>query len=118
MTRKILAVLWLALVSAASVAAPRIERVEPSSWWVGMKDDRLQLLVHGERVASLEPVIRHPGVTLAGIDKVRNPNYLFLNLAPSGSSSATDAGLPRPTPTRCTRASPARRNDGASARRT
>jgi neopullulanase len=80
MTRKILAVLWLALVSAASVAAPRIERVEPSSWWVGMKDDRLQLLVHGERVASLEPVIRHPGVTLAGIDKVRNPNYLFLNL--------------------------------------
>jgi len=50
MLRKWLAVLVLSLAAATAVAADRIERVEPSSWWVGMKDDRLQLLVHGDRV--------------------------------------------------------------------
>ena len=49
--RKCLAVLWFALASTSAAAADRIERVEPASWWVGMKDDRLQLLVHGDRVA-------------------------------------------------------------------
>lgn len=61
-------------------AAARVERVEPASWWVGMKDDRLQLLVHGDDVAALEPSIEHPGVTLVGVDRVANPNYLFVNL--------------------------------------
>ena len=51
MIRKWLAVLWFAIASTSAAAADRIERVEPASWWVGMKDDRLQLLVHGDRVA-------------------------------------------------------------------
>ena len=42
------AVVWLCVASSApALAAGRIDRVEPASWWVGMKDDRLQLLVHG-----------------------------------------------------------------------
>ena len=51
MIRKWLAVVWLAIASTSAAAADRIERVEPASWWVGMQDDRLQLLVHGDRVA-------------------------------------------------------------------
>jgi glycosidase len=60
--------------------AARIDRVEPASWWTGMKDDRLQLLVHGDRIGRLDVVIRHAGVTIASVDRVENPNYLFVNL--------------------------------------
>jgi glycosidase len=80
MFRAWLATLVLALVSSQSIAAPVIERVEPRSWWVGMKDERLQLLVHGPSVAGLEPSLRHPGVTLEGVERVANANYLFVNL--------------------------------------
>jgi neopullulanase len=80
MLRKWLAVLVLALAATTAVAADRIERVEPSSWWVGMKDDRLQLLVHGDRVADLAPRLSYPGVAITGVDRIENPNYLFVNL--------------------------------------
>lgn len=80
MIRKWLAVLGLALASTVAVAADRIERIEPASWWVGMKDDRLQLMVHGKRVGELTPEIAHEGVTITGVERVENPNYLFVNL--------------------------------------
>jgi neopullulanase len=80
MLRKWLAVLMLALASTTAVAADRVVRVEPSSWWVGMKDDRLQLLVHGDRVADLAPRLTYPGVSITGVERVENPNYLFVNL--------------------------------------
>ena len=58
MSRWLLSVL-LALFSAVVIAAtPRIERIEPASWWVGMKNSRLQLLVHGEGVAALDPAVQ------------------------------------------------------------
>jgi len=75
-----LAVFVLALAATTAVAADRIERVEPASWWVGMKDDRLQLLVHGDRVADLAPRLTYPGVSITGVERVENPNYLFVNL--------------------------------------
>jgi neopullulanase len=80
MLRNSLAALVFVLASTAAVAAGRIERVEPASWWVGMKDDRLQLLVHGDRVADLAPRLRYPGVLITGVERVENPNYLFVNL--------------------------------------
>ncbi len=80
MLRKWLAVLVLALGTTTAIAADRIERVEPASWWVGMKDANLQLLVHGDRVAELAPRLSYPGVSITGVDRVENPNYLFVNL--------------------------------------
>ena len=57
-----------------------IGRVEPPSWWVGFEDSSLQLLVHGEGVAELEPSIDAPGVALREVERTGNPNYLFLHL--------------------------------------
>ena len=89
MIRKWLAVLWLAIASTSAAAADRIERVEPASWWVGMKDDRLQLLVHGDRVAELQPKLSYPGVTLVSAERVENPNYVFVNLRIAPGRSRT-----------------------------
>lgn len=80
MIRQWLAVLVLGLCAAPAVAADRIDRIEPQSWWVGMKHDRLQLMVHGERIAELEPSLQYAGVSIEGIERVANPNYLFVNL--------------------------------------
>ncbi|NTW24044.1 MAG: glycoside hydrolase family 13 protein [Lentimicrobium sp.] len=55
-------------------------RVEPPSWWAGMKHNKLQLLVHGKDITAMKAVIKYPGITLESQESVENPNYLFLNL--------------------------------------
>lgn len=62
------------------LSAQSIERVEPPFWWTGMKNDKLQLLVYGQDVGDLRPVINEPGISIQQIHKVENPNYLFVDL--------------------------------------
>lgn len=61
---------------------PAIERVEPGNWWVGFKNPALQLLIRGEQIAKKTvSVSSYPGVKLISVQKVDNPNYLFINLS-------------------------------------
>jgi glycosidase len=57
-----------------------IERVEPPFWWRGFKNTELQLLVHGDDIAALSPVIDYPGVSVERIEKGDSANYLFIYL--------------------------------------
>ena len=72
--------------AAAARPAPGITRVDPTFWWVGMKNPRLQLLVHGPGIGSRSLVdVFSEGklsasVKVAGVQTVDNPNYLVVNL--------------------------------------
>lgn len=65
-----------------------LERVEPMNWWVGFKDQSLQLLVRGNQIADRVASLNYPGVKLISVQKVENPNYLFLNLIISSSTKS------------------------------
>ncbi len=60
--------------------ADHVQRVEPTFWWVGMKNPKLQLLVHGENISQYQVEINYPGVMLRQVIQVESPNYLFLDL--------------------------------------
>lgn len=66
---------------AGGPTAYRIDHLEPASWWAGMRHRTLQLMVHGERIAELQPAVDYPGVSVATTTRVANPNYLFIDLA-------------------------------------
>jgi glycosidase len=68
------------VLHAAAAPLPAIERVEPPFWWSGMHNKDLQLLVHGDGIAGLEPSLSCPGLRLASVTRVANRNYLFINL--------------------------------------
>lgn len=55
-------------------------RIEPSFWWVGMKNPNLQLIVYGTNISELTPIVKYEGVTLVKVSKVENKNYLFIDL--------------------------------------
>jgi neopullulanase len=57
-----------------------LSRVEPPFWWTGFKNHDLQLLVHGQNIASTSVSVDYPGFTLTKVHKVESPNYLFLDL--------------------------------------
>ena len=65
---------------AAAASAPA-SRIDPTFWWVGMKNPKLQLLVHAPGIggSTLSP-LSYPGVTLDGTQKLESPNYLVVNL--------------------------------------
>ncbi len=76
-----LAMIFCLLLSLAlPVRAGGIDRLEPANWWVGMKHNRVELLVHGDNIAALSPRLAHDGVRIADVQKVENPNYLFVTV--------------------------------------
>jgi neopullulanase len=58
----------------------QINHVEPLNWWVGMKNPKLQLLIHGENIGETQPFIQYSGVTIEKTTKGDSKNYLFIDL--------------------------------------
>jgi glycosidase len=68
------------LVSCSIAHASQIEHLEPAFWWTGMKEPKLQLMVHAKGIQQAKVELNYPGVKLTGLQKVENPNYLFVDL--------------------------------------
>ena len=66
--------------SVADADHQQVTRVEPLSWWTGMKTD-LQLLIQGEAISEYEVSIKGgKGVSVKEIHKADSPNYLFVDV--------------------------------------
>jgi len=72
--------LLLFLAFNAGATPYNIQHLEPPSWWVGMKQGTLQLMVHGEQIADLTPSLTYPGVAIQNVTRVASKNYLFIDL--------------------------------------
>ena len=76
-------------VSEVSLANKFLNRVEPTNWWVNMKDENLQLLVHHPNISEYNAEINYGGVTLKNSTKAtKSNNYLFLDLEISATATA------------------------------
>lgn len=80
--RKSLLLITCCMLTALGLRAqiPALERVEPMFWWTGMANPNVQLLVHGNNIASRQVQLSYPGVKLVAVHKVENSNYLFIDL--------------------------------------
>jgi len=92
MSKILAAALLSALPFIAHADNYRIEHMDPPLWWTGMRNGALQLMVHGPRIADLEPALAYPGVRIASVERVANRNYLFVNLeiAPNAAPGKMD----------------------------
>ena len=57
-----------------------LDRVEPPSWWVGMNNQNLQLMIYGNDISTLPVEIDYPGVSIVQSRPMENPNYLIIDL--------------------------------------
>ncbi len=96
MLRKI-ALGLLAITGCASHAdatkPPVIDRIEPPYWWVGMKNDTLQLMVEGKDIASSQVSVDYSGVRLAETVNLDSPNYKLLYLVISPETTPGEIKL-------------------------
>ena len=74
------------LMSTMSMnAAVSVDRIEPTNWYVGMKDTSLQLMVYGKDVRNADVEINYPGVRIDSIARLDSPNYLLVYLNIDGA---------------------------------
>lgn len=85
MTPFFASLIWLLIFGNTTVFSQQMRksdqpRIAPLSWWVGMKNPSVQLMVFHKDLGSRTPKINHKGVELVQVHRVDNPNYLFLDL--------------------------------------
>jgi len=73
--------------------AQKIDRIEPPSWFTGMKETALQLMVYGKEIGSFNVTTDYPGVKVTSLVKTDNPNYLFINLDIDSQAAPGDIRL-------------------------
>ncbi len=78
--RKLTFLILLIVTLPVFSATYKINRLEPSFWWVGMKKPDVQLLVYGPAISDTKPMVNYPGVTVTNVQMTTNPNYLFVTL--------------------------------------
>ena len=59
-------------------AAQKIDRIEPTNWFVGMKNPQVQLMVYGKDIRSAEVTTDYPGVRIDSLVRLDSPNYLLV----------------------------------------
>jgi glycosidase len=58
-----------------------INRIEPTDWYVGMKNPTLQLMVYGQGIRDVQEVTTdYPGVIVDSLVRLDSPNYLLVYL--------------------------------------
>lgn len=75
--------------NTAFVEVNDIERIEPPNWWVGFKNNSLQLLVKHPNIGDYSPSISAEGIDIQKVSKGDNSNnYLFIDVIISATASA------------------------------
>jgi neopullulanase len=66
----------------------------PANWWVGMKYNKIQVMIHGKDVGNHTAfAVTYPGVTIQKVNKFSNPNYVILDITITTSAKPGTVGI-------------------------
>jgi glycosidase len=65
----------------------KISRIDPTDWYVGMKDPTLQLMVYGQGIRDAEVSTDYPGAKIDSLVRLQSPNYLLVYLNLDGAKA-------------------------------
>ncbi len=83
--KKIFLLITLALYTTMMNAAVKVDRIDPTFWYAGMKNPTVQLMLYGKNVKQAEVTTDYPGATIERIVRLDSPNYLLVYLNLSGA---------------------------------
>lgn len=77
----------LLMMSMITHAAIKVNRIDPTHWYVGMKDASLQLMVYGQGVRDMDVTVNYPHARVDSVVRLDSPNYLLVYLNLDGASA-------------------------------
>ena len=94
--KKILLLTAILMANMLTVSAAKqkvtVDRIDPTDWFVGMKNPSVQLMVYGQGIRDAETVTTdYPGVVIDSLVRLDSPNYLliYMNLKEAKSGTMT-----------------------------
>ena len=88
--RRTIFLTFLALQIIGMKAAVKIDRIDPTDWFVGMRNPQVQLMVYGKDITAVKEVTTdYPGVRIDSVVRLDSPNYLFVYLNLQGAQPGT-----------------------------
>jgi glycosidase len=73
------AMLMANVLTMSAAKKPVIDRIEPTDWYVGMKNPTVQLMVYGKGIRDVSGVTTdYPGVRIDSLVRLDSPNYLLI----------------------------------------
>ena len=82
----------MAQMTTMSASKTVVDRIDPTNWFVGMKNPQVQLMVYGKDIAKVKDVTTdYPGVKIDSVVRLDSPNYLlvYLNLNDAKAGTMT-----------------------------
>ncbi|MDO5607504.1 MAG: glycoside hydrolase family 13 protein [Capnocytophaga sp.] len=67
-------------------AIAQVEKIEPPFWWSEMNLSQVQVMLYGKNIGTLVP---ESDLTIMGVIKTENPNYMFVTLDTENKKSGT-----------------------------
>jgi len=94
MKRIIILIALVAQVLTMSAAKNKtaVDRIDPTDWFVGLKNPQVQLMVYGKNIAAVKNVTTdYPGVRIDSVVRLDSPNYLlvYMNLRNAQAGTMT-----------------------------
>ena len=82
---KYILLIALAFYATMMNAAVKVDRIDPTFWYAGMKNPQVQLMLYGKNIKEAEVTTDYPGATIERIVRLDSPNYLLVYLNLSGA---------------------------------
>jgi glycosidase len=75
----LIAILMANVLTMSAAKKAMIDRIEPTNWYVGLKNPQVQLMVYGQGIRDVENVSTdYPGVRIDSLVRLDSPNYLLI----------------------------------------
>lgn len=89
MTKKIFLLMAVLMGMLTAQAALKVDRIEPTNWFTGLKNSSVQLMVYGQGIRDAEVTIDYAGVTIDSLVRLDSPNYLLIYMNTRGAQPGT-----------------------------
>jgi len=83
--KKITTLLTLLFITGYNFAQVNIGHIEPPFWWTGMKENKVQLMIHGSNISGFQAVTKAKGVSVSKVYGA-GKDYLFIDLMVGGGA--------------------------------
>ncbi|KAF0141376.1 MAG: Alpha-amylase [Stygiobacter sp.] len=78
MKRIFAALLFFSVVTLAQSIS--INRIDPPNWWVGMKHNKIQLMVYGNNLNNVSARFDDSKIKVTKVHKIKNASYAFIDI--------------------------------------
>ncbi|MFA7420094.1 MAG: alpha-amylase family glycosyl hydrolase [Melioribacteraceae bacterium] len=77
--KKIWAMLFVFIINICAQQIS-VNRIDPQNWWVGMKLNRIQLMVYGQNLDNVSARFDDSRIKVAKVHKIKNATYAFIDI--------------------------------------